>query len=524
MATTKTQAARLSQRMQKEIKVLLSDPPHSATFTSLSTASIDAEIKGPEGTAYASGVFKIKIMIPNRYPFQPPAVTFVTPVYHPNIDTGGRICLDILNLPPKGAWQPSLNISAVLTSIGLLLAEPNPDDGLMCEASREYKYNRQVFDHKAKTMTEKYAKPGSGGSSSTSDGIQRAVHTGTQMDENLINEDTTCNSGHLKPSGSPKLSQGLSGSGTEMASKKIVKEAMQMADAAGSGKPIKVVGDGAWNLSQNSPSVSKRKLSLSCSDQFQNRDHSRSPSIPLPVSPLVIHSDEPDRKKASQSKLLEEANGRMSSPVTKNQEPKYPCRDDTSDHCNKKMVKAQKLSPLSDRNVIEIANCQSDTNLIQDKGAVLTNLKPGRFSTNRKLSLGLSGSSRKNAGDDKENAVPVQRPKLPPSKSLESLPIASRMLKASWNLDSGVGSGTSNSKLDKYAVDKRLQRELTGALHCSDDDRQLLSSEFAQDAIYTDEPTEYEAIIVSDSEDSDEEQSDPRKFIPSLVKKRLMGK
>lgn len=34
----------------------------------------------------------------------------------------------------QGAWQPSLNISTVLTSIGLLLSEPNPDDGLMCEA------------------------------------------------------------------------------------------------------------------------------------------------------------------------------------------------------------------------------------------------------------------------------------------------------------------------------------------------------------------------------------------------------
>ncbi|KAI3789187.1 hypothetical protein L2E82_01977 [Cichorium intybus] len=57
-----------------------------------------------------------------------------------------------------GAWQPSLNISTILTSIGLLLSEPNPDDGLMCEASKEYKYNKQVFDQKARFMTKKYAK------------------------------------------------------------------------------------------------------------------------------------------------------------------------------------------------------------------------------------------------------------------------------------------------------------------------------------------------------------------------------
>ncbi|KAM1148834.1 hypothetical protein TB2_029052 [Malus domestica] len=87
------------------------------------------------------GSSTLKIQIPERYPFQPPSVTFTTPIYHLNIDTGGQIYLDILNLPPNEAWQPSLNISTVLTSIGLLLDEPNPDDGLMCEASREFKYN-----------------------------------------------------------------------------------------------------------------------------------------------------------------------------------------------------------------------------------------------------------------------------------------------------------------------------------------------------------------------------------------------
>ncbi|KAM1636853.1 hypothetical protein ACFX1X_014979 [Malus domestica] len=106
---------------------------------------------------YAERFFNIKIQIPERYPFQPSSVTFTTPIYHPNIDIGGRICLDILNLPPNEARQPSLNISIFLTSIGLLLSEPNPDDGLMCEVSREFKYNMQAFDQKARSMTQKYA-------------------------------------------------------------------------------------------------------------------------------------------------------------------------------------------------------------------------------------------------------------------------------------------------------------------------------------------------------------------------------
>ncbi|XP_015080765.1 uncharacterized protein LOC107024321 [Solanum pennellii] len=158
------QEARLNLRMQRELKLLLTDPPPGASFPSLtsssSLSSIHALIGGPEGTVYAKGHFKLKIQIPERYPFQPPIVTLLTPIYHPNIDNGGRICLDILNLPPKGAWQPSLNISTVLTSICLLLSEPNPDDGLMHDASTEYKYNRQAFDHKARSMTQKYAMSG----------------------------------------------------------------------------------------------------------------------------------------------------------------------------------------------------------------------------------------------------------------------------------------------------------------------------------------------------------------------------
>lgn len=117
-------------------------------------------LQGPSGTVYEGGIFKLEVDIPPRYPIEPPKVRFTTKIYHPNIDPDGRICLDTLNPPPKGAWKPSLNVGTVLASIGLLMADPNPDDGLIASTAHEFKHQREVFDAKAKQWTKAYAGQG----------------------------------------------------------------------------------------------------------------------------------------------------------------------------------------------------------------------------------------------------------------------------------------------------------------------------------------------------------------------------
>ncbi|CEG37964.1 ubiquitin-conjugating enzyme e2 t-like [Plasmopara halstedii] len=146
-------------RMRKEIAMLESDPPFgvSAWPKDDQLDRLEAQIMGPEGSPYERGLFNLEIDIPERYPFEPPKVRFLTPIYHPNIDDGGRICLDTLKMQPKGSWLPSVNICTLLTTIRLLMAEPNADDGLMPDIADIFKHNRELFNSNASEMTLQHA-------------------------------------------------------------------------------------------------------------------------------------------------------------------------------------------------------------------------------------------------------------------------------------------------------------------------------------------------------------------------------
>ena len=155
-------AVQRTTRLKKELERLRKEPPHGVTCWPRDgrTDCLQAQLLGAEGTPYEGGVFSLEIQIPDRYPFLPPRVQFTTPIYHPNIDTAGRICLDVLKSQPQGSWKPAHNLSTVLTSIQLLLSEPNPDDGLMADISHEYKHNQPQFVEKAKEWVRRHASGG----------------------------------------------------------------------------------------------------------------------------------------------------------------------------------------------------------------------------------------------------------------------------------------------------------------------------------------------------------------------------
>ena len=114
-----------------------------------------ATIMGPPDSPYAGGVFFLSIRFPPDYPFKPPKVSFTANcrIYHPNINSNGNICLDIL----KDQWSPALTISKVLLSVCSLLTDPNPDDPLVPEIAQLYKTDRAKYEATAREWTRKYA-------------------------------------------------------------------------------------------------------------------------------------------------------------------------------------------------------------------------------------------------------------------------------------------------------------------------------------------------------------------------------
>jgi ubiquitin-conjugating enzyme E2 D/E len=143
------------KRIQRELQELGRDPPANCSAGPVGEDLFhwQATIMGPDESPYSGGVFFLDIHFPNDYPFKPPKVTFLTRIYHCNINGNGGICLDIL----KDQWSPALTISKVLLSVCSLLTDPNPGDPLVPEIANILKTNLQQHDATARDWTAKYA-------------------------------------------------------------------------------------------------------------------------------------------------------------------------------------------------------------------------------------------------------------------------------------------------------------------------------------------------------------------------------
>ena len=144
------------KRIQKELIDLGKDPPDNCSAGPIDEKDQyhwQATIMGPDDSPYTGGIFFLNIHFPTDYPFKPPKINFTTRIYHPNINSNGSICLDIL----KEQWSPALTITKVLLSLSSLLTDANPDDPLVPEIAQIYKNDKPKYEATAREWTRKYA-------------------------------------------------------------------------------------------------------------------------------------------------------------------------------------------------------------------------------------------------------------------------------------------------------------------------------------------------------------------------------
>lgn len=145
------------RRVAKEMRKLITEAPEGIKmhFNEDDITDIQATITGPEGTPYEDGQFRMKIVLGENFPSNPPKGFFITKIFHPNVAKNGAICVNTL----KKDWKPEMGIAHVLTVIKCLLIHPNPASALNEDAGKLLLEQYDDFARKAKMMTEIHAMP-----------------------------------------------------------------------------------------------------------------------------------------------------------------------------------------------------------------------------------------------------------------------------------------------------------------------------------------------------------------------------
>ncbi|PPS01501.1 hypothetical protein GOBAR_AA19153 [Gossypium barbadense] len=136
-----------SKRREMDVmKLMMSD--YNVETINDGLNEFNVKFHGPKESLYEGGVWKIRVELPDAYPFKSPSIGFVNKIFHPNVDElSGSVCLDVINQ----SWSPMFNLLNIFeVFLPQLLLYPNPSDPLNGDAASLMMKDRKQYDQKVK--------------------------------------------------------------------------------------------------------------------------------------------------------------------------------------------------------------------------------------------------------------------------------------------------------------------------------------------------------------------------------------
>ena len=122
----------------------------------------DITLLGAPDSIYARGIFHIKLIFSDDFPNKAPELFFLTPIYHVDVNPYksnllGEVHLGHLSVSFINWWKSEFTIKEILTKLYAVFYLQEPDSPYGIDRIEEFRYNRPLYNIKAKYFTKKYA-------------------------------------------------------------------------------------------------------------------------------------------------------------------------------------------------------------------------------------------------------------------------------------------------------------------------------------------------------------------------------
>ncbi|CAF3342721.1 unnamed protein product [Rotaria sp. Silwood2] len=90
----------------------------------------------PKTQIYNQAAFQIEINLPAEYPFKPPEVRVITPIYHPNVGDRGYMPIELVS--SAESFKPTTSLVIFVKAVVDRIDNPDMDHALNLEIAAEY--------------------------------------------------------------------------------------------------------------------------------------------------------------------------------------------------------------------------------------------------------------------------------------------------------------------------------------------------------------------------------------------------